>query len=165
VVDSNKNPPLLTRLGAVIRLILVKDTSISLVSFTRHTVRIARLSAAEAASGIEHVADLHGVGIQGHREFALRAVLAFHDLTDPQAAVMVWNVRLLSVSRWFDGSKRRGRLVLEGQMVEGRELHTMVVILRTQSGRMRRRGQRRVVWSGRRRVVREGGRWWRGRLR
>lgn len=77
----------------------------------------ARLTAAEAAARIEHAVDLHRVWDHRYRKLALSTVFPLHDLTDPKAAVMVWNVRLLTVSRGFDGSKRGRRLILYGKVV------------------------------------------------
>lgn len=43
---------------------------------------------------------------------------------------MTRNVRLLPVSRRLHGRKGWGRLMLEGQMVQSGELHTVVEVLR-----------------------------------
>jgi len=84
------------------------------------------LAAAQTAAWVEHITDFHCVGHHWHRKFPLRAIFPFHDLTDPEAAVVRWYVRLLPVSGWFDGSKCGRRLMVEGQMVQSGELHTVV---------------------------------------
>ena len=54
--------------------------------------------------------------------------------------------------------------MLEGEVVECRELHTVMEVLRTKPRRMRRSGQRSVVGSWRGRLVRERRRWRRSGL-
>lgn len=76
-----------------------------------------RLTTAEAAARVEHAVNLHRIWNHGYRKLALSAVFPLHDLTDPKAAVVVWYVRLLTVSGWFDGSKRGRRLILYGKVV------------------------------------------------
>lgn len=67
------------------------------------TVLPAVVATVVAASGVDQFVDLgaafvFGRGHHRNREFSLRAVASFHDLTDPQAAVLSWNVRLLTIS-------------------------------------------------------------------
>jgi len=84
---------------------------------TGYAAAVTRLPTAEAALRVEHTVDFHGVWDHRNGKFALSTIFSFHDLTDPKAAVVVWNVRLLTVSGWFDGSKRGRRLILNGKMV------------------------------------------------
>jgi hypothetical protein len=65
------------------------------------------------------------------------------------------NVRLLTVSGRLNRGKGGRRLVLEGEVVERGELHTVMEVLRTKPRRMRRSSQRSVVGSWRSRLVGE----------
>lgn len=47
-----------------------------------------------------------------------------------------WDVRLLPIGRRFHGSKSRGRLIMQRQVMEGGELHAIVEVLRSQPWRM-----------------------------
>lgn len=72
------------------------------------------------------------------------------------------DVRLLTVSGRLDRGKGGRRLMLEGEVVKSRELHTIMEVLRTKPRRMRWRSQRSVVRRRGRRLVRERRRWRRG---
>lgn len=65
------------------------------------------------------------------------------------------NVRLLTVSGRLNRGKGGRRLVLEGEVVECGELHTVMEVLRTKPRRMRRGSQRSVIGSWRGGLMRE----------
>lgn len=92
------------------------------------------LTAAEAAARVDELIDLGVARLfrsrnHGHGQFALGAVASLHDFANPQTAVLSWDVRLLTVSRRLDGGEGRRWLVMEGKVVQGGKLHTVVEVL------------------------------------
>lgn len=67
----------------------------------------AGIATVDAATGIRNILDvLDLIGLifgsdHRHRQFALCAIASFHDLRDPQTAVLCWYIRLMSICRRF----------------------------------------------------------------
>ncbi len=131
-----------------------------------HQVAAGETAGGRAAAAVGVVALLReeilnsNLGGLGHGEFSLAAVWAAEDVSQRHAGAAL-GIALLQ--NWREGRRLQVRLhgckswrvVLQRQVAQARQL---IAGEGTQAGRVRRRGNGRVVRSGREGVMREGGR-------
>lgn len=107
-----------------------------------------------------------------NRQFSLSAVLSRHDIADRRPRrrsallllllmLLLLKIRIVTISRGLH--RRQRRRVVQREVSNSRQMK-IVVTKRSQTRRMRRSRERRMIWRRRERIVRERRRRWRRRV-